>query len=127
MDNSIPIGRLRVRVTSGGMAYPIEGAVVLIKGGVPEASGVIWSGRTDTSGLTGEVSLPAKDVSLSETPGNDEPFTSYGVEVIKEGYYRSIVNEVQVFEGISSTLPVNLVPLGDGALPYGSGDERGVM
>ncbi|MBR0302963.1 MAG: hypothetical protein IJQ80_03850 [Clostridia bacterium] len=126
MDGALPVGYLRVRVTSGGLAYPVEGAVVLIKGGTPEDSGVMWSGRTDSSGLTGEAALPAKDAELSESPGNDDPFMTYSVEIIKEGYYRSLVNEVRLFEGISATLPVNLVPLGEGDLPYGAGDSRGM-
>jgi len=120
MDNSIPVGYLRVRVTSGGLAYPVEGAIVRIMDKNGTSTGVVYSLRTDESGLTESVPLAAKDASLSESPGNVSPFTMYSVEVIKEGYARSLINEVQVFEGISATLPVNLVPLGYGAPPYGS-------
>ena len=118
MDITGPAGYLRVSVTSGGLAYPVEGAVVLIRGGEPEDSGVIYSLRTDASGQTGRVALPAKASSLSESPGNAEPYLSYGVEVMKEGYAKSAVNEVRVFEGIYATLPVNLVPLGAWQTPY---------
>jgi len=121
MDNASPTGYLRVSVTSGGLAYPVEGAIVMIKDAALGASGVLYSLRTDMSGLTPTVELAAKDASLSETPGNDSPFLLYAVEVMKEGYSRSLINEVQVFEGISATLPVNLVPLGYGAPPYGIG------
>ena len=82
--------------------------------------------RTDESGLTATVALTAKDASLSVSPGNASPFTLYSVEVIKDGYARSVVNEVQVFEGITATLPVNLVPLGSFEAPYGAGRGEGL-
>ena len=31
MDEKVPVGYLTVRVTSGALAYPVEGAIVLIK------------------------------------------------------------------------------------------------
>ena len=119
-DESKPTGYLRVSVTSGGLAYPVEGAIVLIRDGNVQtgSTGVIYSLRTDRSGQTPSVPLEAKDGALSESPGNASPFTLYSVEVMKEGYARSFINEVQVFEGISATLPVNLVPLGIGMAPY---------
>ncbi len=124
MDEKVPMGYLTVRVTSGALAYPVEGAIVLIKNNDTESgdTGVIISRRTDGSGLTQSMTLPAADASLSESPGNESPFISYSVEVIKDGYYRSLINEVQLYEGISATLPVNLVPLGAGAFPYGGRD-----
>ena len=119
-DESKPTGYLRVSVTSGGLAYPVAGAIVLIRDEDVQAgaTGVLYSLRTDMSGQTPSVPLAAKDQSLSESPGNVSPFTLYSVEVMKEGYARSFINEVQVFEGISATLPVNLVPLGIGMAPY---------
>ena len=128
MNDALPEGFLRVSVTSGGLAYPVEGAIVLIKDADRESgeTGVVYSLRTDDSGLTETVALTAKDAYLSENPGNASPFTLYSVEVIKDGYARSIVNEVQVFEGITATLPVNLVPLGAFELPYGAGRGEGL-
>ena len=123
MDTSPPIGYLKISVTSGGLAYPVEGAIVMIRdgGGDEEGADVIYSLRTNSSGQTEPVALVAKDASLSESPGDAFPFTLYSVEVVKDGYERTFINEVQVFEGISATLPVNLVPLGYGAMPYGAG------
>ncbi len=117
MDGTTPTGYLKVSVTSGGAAYPVDGAIVLVKNG--DGGGVIYSLRTDSSGQTVTVPLPAKDGALSGSPGNDEPYRVYSVEVIKDGYHRSLINEVQSFDGVSATLPVNLVPLGYGDIPYG--------
>ena len=117
MDGTSPTGYLKVSVAGGGGAYPVQGAIVLIKSG--EGGGVIYSLRTDSSGQTVTVPLAAKEGELSESPGNDMPYTVYSAEIIKDGYYRSFINEVRVFEGVSATLPVNLVPLGYGDFPYG--------
>ena len=119
-DRQDKVGYLLVSVTSGGMAYPVEGAIVLIRDGDEAAgkTGVIYSLRTDSSGQTPTVALEAKDQSLSLSPGNASPFMLYSVEVIKQGYSKSFINEVPVYEGISATLHVNLVPLGYGAPPY---------
>ncbi len=118
MDSGTPTGYLKVSVTSGGGAYPVPGAIVLIKNGGGEG-GVMYSLRTDGSGQTLTVPLPAKAGELSESPGNDMPYTVYSAEIIKDGYNRSLINEVTVFDGVSATLPVNLVPLGYGDFPYG--------
>lgn len=119
MANSDPTGGLQVRVSSGTGAFPIENAVVLIspmdKTGVE--NGVIKSLRTDESGLTETVSLPAKPRELSENPGNIDPYNSYNVEIRKEGYYPVVAMNVPVFEGVNATLPVTLVPVGYGVTP----------
>ncbi len=124
MDRTTPTGYLKVSVTSGGAAYPVEGAIVLVKDTDEEGGGeggVIYSLRTDRSGQTVTVPLAAKDGSLSDAPGNETPYRVYGVEVIKDGYKRTQINEVQSFDGVFATLPVNLVPLGYGDAPYGRG------
>ena len=121
MNGEASTGYLRVRVTSAGAAYPVEGAIVLIKDGDAEggSSGVMYSLRTDTSGLTATVPLPANRETIT---GNGTP---YNVEVIKEGYYRSMINGVLSYDGVSATLPVNLVPVGYGDPPYGASGGRG--
>ncbi len=124
MDSNTPTGYLKVSVTSGGGAYPVPGAIVLIKRG-EDGGRILYSLRTDESGQTLTVPLAAKDEELSESPGNDMPYTVYSVEIIKDGYYKSLVNEVQAFDGVSATLPVNLVPLGYGDFPYGNPTVRG--
>ena len=119
MSDNNATGGLQVRVSSGTGAFPIENAVVLISPMDREGveNGVIRSLRTDESGLTETVRLPAKPRELSENPGNKDPYNSYNVEIKKEGYYPVVAMNVPVFEGINSTLPVNLVPVGFGVNP----------
>lgn len=119
MDNT-NYGCLRVKVSSGDGAIPIENAIVLISGRGKEGedTGVLYSLRTDDSGLTQKVSLPTKNIALSQTPNNFEPFISYNIEVKKEGYYGVNNMNVSVFEGVCATLPVDLVPQSFGKTPY---------
>lgn len=122
MDSEKPVGYLRVSVTAGGLAYPVEGAIVFIRDTLESADStdVVYSLRTDSSGATPTVALDAKDASLSQSAGNASPFNLYSVEIMKEGYASTLINEVQVFEGITATLPVNLVPKSYGSAPYGA-------
>ena len=120
-DNNV--GYLRVRVYGADEAFPIEGAIVLISAADGEngENGIVRSLRTDSSGVTETVALPAKPRGLSEEPGNIDPFAVYNVEIKKDGYYTVNDINVPIFEGIASTLPVRLVPLGFGQTNYGTG------
>ncbi len=117
------VGYLRIRVYGGDEAFPVEGAIVLVSkaDGENGENGVIRSLRTDASGVTESVALPAKPKSLSETPGNVDPFAVYNVEIKKDGYYTVNDINVPVFEGVSATLPVRLIPLSFGETNYGMG------
>lgn len=111
MDSTTATGYLRIKVSSGEGAFPIEDAIVLISPNNKENNGVLYSLRTDSSGLTEEVPLPTKPKSLSESPGTPSPFFTYNIETKKDGYYTVNNMNVPVFEGVRATLPVNLVPL----------------
>lgn len=123
MDNYTGMGNLRVRVYGANEAFPIEGAIVLISASDAETgkTGVIRSLRTDASGLTESVRLPTKSALLSEEPGNVSPFAVYNVEIKKDGYYAVNDVNVPIFDGVSATLPVRLIPLGFGQTNYGTG------
>lgn len=123
MDNSNNVGYLRVRVYGAQEAFPIENALVLISATDREngENGLVRSLRTDISGLTESIPLWAKPKELSEEPGSLSPFSVYNVEIKKEGYYTVNDINVPVFEGISATLPVRLVPLARGQSPVGAG------
>ncbi len=116
MNNRIPkeytsTGTLIVSVYTAGGAIPVEGALVTIRGGEQNSSGVLSILYTDQSGNTPRITLPAPPASESEAPGTEKPYATYNIEVDKENYYpRSFIN-VPVFAGTTSIQPVNLVPL----------------
>ncbi|MBO5373910.1 MAG: carboxypeptidase regulatory-like domain-containing protein [Clostridia bacterium] len=109
------IGFLIVEVKTANGAIPLEGARVYV---YPiEENDAIYSLRTNSSGRTERVALEAKNKMLSLTPGNDEPFINYNVTVTAQGYYSADKSRVPVFEGVTSILPFDLIPLSEGSSP----------
>lgn len=107
-------GTLAVRVGLGSGAYPLPGAIVRIKGSDDDNTGVVFSLETDSSGKTANVRLPTPKKSLSLAPEPEaRPYSTYTVEITKEGYYPISVTDVAMFPGVFATLPVNMIPLAE--------------
>ncbi len=106
------MGELIIRASGGGGAFPIEGAVVTVSGREQDGvSGVIYSLRTDESGLTPRVGLPAPSGSLSLRPGvGIQPYSVYDIKVTKNGYEDSENASVQIFDGITALQYFNMIP-----------------
>ena len=116
MNNSIPkdytaTGTLIVSVYTAGGAIPVEDALVVIRGGEQNSSGVLSVLYTDQSGNTPRITLPAPPASESEKPGTEKPYATYNIEVDKENFYPRSFIHVPVFAGTTSIQPVNLIPL----------------
>ena len=105
------IGYLVVKVSTARGAIPLENAAVNIRGNTPESSGTIYSLRTDRDGITEKVSLPSPARSLSESPGNPEPFSTWNIDVFKDGYVPVTFTNVPVYSSIVSVQPAVLVPI----------------
>ena len=105
-------GTLQVRAVTARGALPVEGARIYISEDDPEngKTGVIFSGRTNSAGLSEKISLPAPPPENSEVPGGDDVCTKYNVEVIADGFYPVYSLDVPVFPGILSIQSVELVP-----------------
>ncbi len=104
-------GILTVRTTTASGAYPVEGVNVNIRGSENNGSGTEISVLTNRNGITQPILLPAPPRALSLSPDSaEEPFARYDVELYKEGYYRKKLFDVAVFSGITSVLPVNMIP-----------------
>ncbi len=116
------IGFLVVNARTANGSLPIENAIVNIyenkkDEGVMANGYLLYTLKTNSLGQTEKIALPAKSSSLSLTPGNERPFYSYNVFVSKEGYFDSDVINAPVFQGITSILPVNLIPLSEYSNP----------
>lgn len=110
--NTDNLGFLTVRTFTAGGALPVEGSNVFIKGAEESNTAVRLSLLTDRSGMTEKVSLPAPAKSISLFPGGgEESYSSYDVEITKEGFYTKTIKNLPIFPGISATLPVNMLPL----------------
>ena len=108
-------GIMIVRTTTASGAYPIPDVNVSISGTNGIGKDTRISVLSDASGITQPLLLPAPPRALSLSPDStEEAFSKYDVEIFKEGYYRKKLYDVAVFSGITSILPINMIP----ATPY---------
>jgi len=108
-DNST--GRLRVSVSTANQLSPVAGAIVTVSSEDGENSTVLDTSTTDRSGSSLTFTLPAPSASFSQEPTVASPFAVYQVSVSHPDFYEFIAENVQVFGGIVTQLPVNLIPL----------------
>ena len=102
------VGFSRIETFVANRAYPIPNAVIRIKN--PEDNSLVAVLVTDTDGTTSVLDLPAPDRNLSQTPEFADPFVNYNVDIRAEGYAPRDNLNLQMFGGIESVLPANLVP-----------------
>ena len=104
-------GIMIVRTTTASGAYPVAGVNVSISGASDVGHDTRISILSDESGVTQPILLPAPPRALSLSPDStEEAFSRYDVEIYKEGYYRKKLYDVAVFSGITSVLPINMIP-----------------
>lgn len=105
-------GFLQFEVFTADGAYPVPGAVVIVKKQLPAGVGLVRVLFTDRSGLTPNIALPAPSAALSQTPRNTaRPFSEYSVTVIARGYYTLKDIKIPIFAGIKTVQPIDLIPL----------------
>ena len=105
------VGYLIIRVSTARGASPLEDAAVSIRGNTPETSGIVYSMSSDRDGLTPKTALPAPPLSLSTSPGNPQPFSTWNIDVFKDGYIPVRFQNVPVYSSIVSVQPAVLVPI----------------
>ena len=125
--NDTGLGGIVVRVTTASGAIPLENALVTVREyGTGSGGEIIATLKTNSSGLTEKISLPAPPRSMSLSPGNGKSYSSYIIQVDKEGYSTQQYINVPVFDGITAVQSADLVPLPengqtDRANPYNPG------
>lgn len=112
-DTAGGVGYLIVRVSTALGAIPLADALVTVRGSEAQTSGVIYSQLTNSSGITQKISLPAPNIRESESPGYPRPYSLYSVDVSKEGYLPLKLENVAIFDSITSIQPAVMVPLAD--------------
>lgn len=106
--NSENTGTLYARVSYADQALPLANAVVRIYGAGEKTPR--FTLLTNSAGLTEQVPLQTLPASDSQVPGGT-PFTLYNATVEAPGYYRLTVENIPIFSGILSVLPVAMIPL----------------
>ncbi len=116
-------GYLIIKVSTARGAIPLENAAVSVRAKPAEVSGILYSLRTDSSGLTPRITLPTPPKSLSQTPGNSTPFSLWDIDVFNDGFQTAHYTNVPVYPEITSIQTADLVPLPEGFAPSDTFNE----
>lgn len=107
-------GKILVRVSAAENAIPLEGVTVVItrrgSGAVLELLGLR---STNADGQTTPVPVSTPDRELSESPSGEKSWSSVDITANTPGFERVIVENVQVFPGVTTIQDFALIPLED--------------
>ena len=109
------VGYLVVHVTTARGAIPLEGAAVHIRTNedadtTPRAD-ILYATTTNRDGNTERIPLAAPPREATMKPSEVPPFSTYHLEVRREGYGMQSFVALPIFSGITSVQPVDLIPL----------------
>lgn len=103
-------GKLLFQVSSGQGAIPIANATVVLTKQLADGHTFSLTARTDASGKTKELSLPAPSRERSQSPGKAAVSASYEAVITAPDHIAVAIHEIPLFDGITTIQPVDLVP-----------------
>lgn len=109
------VGYVIVNVTTARGAIPLEGATVRIfnyENGDDNGS-LIISTKTNSSGRTDRIPLPAPPRASSQSPGNGRSYSTYNIDAQYDGFYNQYYINVPIFDGVTAIQNVDLVPVSE--------------
>ena len=114
-------GYLIVKVSTASGAIPIENATVIVQGKDENNQNILISLLTNQDGLTQRIMLPSPPKELAEEPSPiNLPYSTYNIDVFKEGYYPQHYNGVPIFQNITAVQNARIIPFSefDSENPY---------
>lgn len=102
-------GYLKLKVSTGRGAVPIYSANITIFKQNDDTRYNIASETTDLNGLTIPIPLPAPDKSQTFNPQNPRPYASYNILVQHPEYKEVLLENIPIFDGITSVQNVNML------------------
>ncbi len=104
-------GSILVQVYTADQAVPIADASVIITRPTEGVEELVRILKTDRSGRTEVINVPAPPAENSLTPDGGERYYKYNIRVDYPGYYTMENVNVPVFEGQKSIQPMFMMPL----------------
>lgn len=109
-------GYLQIQAVSAANRFPIENASVTIAATEdPDLS--VEETRTDLSGQSGEIPLPAPPLAYSQEPGEPMPYREYNLRIEADGYEPLTITGVEILPGQLAIQPAAMRPLDLGPSP----------
>lgn len=112
-DDLPSYGNLQVNVTSILGSRPISDATIQISY-AGEPTSVIEEIRTDSSGQTESIELPAPPVEYSLTPSASQPYSEYNIQIIAPGFESIEISGAEILPGQKAIQNISLMPMDDG-------------
>ena len=112
MSDQNSVGYIIVKVSTASGAIPVENVTVVLQGNDENNGNVFYSLSTNRDGLTEKVNLPAPSVTLSSVPSpSSRPYSTYNIDVYREGYYPQHYTNVPIFAGITAVQNARIIPV----------------
>jgi hypothetical protein len=109
LSDNVDTGRLGVNVYEIDVGKPLPDAVVqVVSHSSPDS--VIEEFKTDSSGQTPELDLPAPPLEYSQDPDEPKPYSEYDVRVLLDGFEPVTVEGVQILPGAKALQDIRLYP-----------------
>lgn len=105
------LGQLQINVTSSLGLIPVSDATVTISyTGVPGVT--VEQLRTDSSGQTAIIELPAPPLEYSMEPEQEnQPYSEYNIQVDAPGYESVMVSGTEILPDVTALQPIQMTPL----------------
>ena len=114
--NTTDTGRLKIYITSEKGLIPITNATISIAF-TGDPNNIIEEVRTDSSGSTEEIDLPAPPIEYSLEPGSDQPYSEYTLRVNAPEFDSQVISGVQILPSVTGIQSIGLFP-GENTDPY---------
>ncbi len=102
-------GGLRINTVSAARNLPIENAVIQITD--PNGSGnIIEELRTDASGFTDTIELPAPAIDYSLEPSAVQPYSEYTLQISAEGFEPVVISGCEILPQVTAYQNTTLDP-----------------
>ncbi|MFR7991797.1 MAG: peptidoglycan-binding protein [Lachnospiraceae bacterium] len=102
-------GKLTLNVQSDVQLIPIENAIINISY-TGDPGNPIATVRTDESGQTEDLTLPAPPLQYSQQPGEMQPYSEYNISVTADGYEPVEISGTEIFADELAIQPVKMTP-----------------
>lgn len=113
MQDQPGTGQLQVNVTSEENRRPIVDATVQISyTGEPDST--IEQIQTNSSGQTEKVDLRTPPLEYSLSPGNEQPYSEYNLNITAPGFEPIVVSGVELLDGVTALQEIEMKPVEPG-------------
>ncbi len=106
-------GTISARVYTSNAEIPVQNAGVGITMRTDSGSRLLGYRYSDENGKTPPVTVEAPDAELSRLPGTELPFAAVDVIVAHPDYKTILIENVQIFSGVETVQPAQLIPVGE--------------